>query len=309
MTSGNTSGMVPLIKILTAPAWVDYALIDSGNGKKLEKFGPYLFVRPEHQATWPPHLLPIQWEKAHAVFQASSGEETGGHWHQTQTVENSWKMKYKNLTFLARFSNSRHLGVFPEQAAHWDWVSRCIKGTKSQAHVLNLFGYTGLATLAAAQAGGHVTHLDAAKKSISWARQNQSLSGLVDRPIRWIVDDAMKFVQREVRRGVKYDGIIMDPPKFGRGPKGEIWDGLEMLSELLRLCFQILKPQPTFVVITAYAIRASALSLYYALEPWTREIGGKLTCGELATVEKSAQRIISSAIYARWSLRDHDEDG
>jgi 23S rRNA (cytosine1962-C5)-methyltransferase len=166
--------------------------------------------------------------------------------------------------------------------------------------VLNLFGYTGLASLAAAQAGASVTHVDASKKSVGWARQNQALSQLADRPIRWIVDDALKFIQREDRRGTKYHGIIMDPPKFGRGPKGEVWECFEMLPQLLETCRRILHPQALFLVVTAYAIRASALSLYFALDKAVQELGGTVECGELVTLEQSARRVLSNAIFARW---------
>lgn len=167
-------------------------------------------------------------------------------------------------------------------------------------NVLNLFGYTGLATLAAAAAGAKVTHVDASRKAITWARENQTLSGLEGRPIRWIVEDALKFVQREARRGVKYDGILLDPPKFGRGPKGEVWEVYKSLPELLSACRAVLSDRPLFAVLTVYAVKASALHLYYALDEMMRGFGGKLECGELVTQEKSGERLLSSAVYARW---------
>ena len=294
---------LPVLDLLASPQWSDYELLDSGEGQKLERFGPYLFVRPDHQAVWRRALPPARWQAAQALFQPAGGEEMGGSWQFRRPVADSWPLSYRGLKFLAQMSSSRHLGVFPEQAAHWDWMAQQIQSAARPVNVLNLFGYTGLATLAAAAAGAHLTHVDASKKSVAWARQNQALSGLEDRPIRWIVDDALKFVQREARRGAQYEGIVLDPPKFGRGPKGEVWECFEMLPALLAACRQILSPQPLFVVLTAYAIRASALSIYYALGEMTAGLGGALSAGELVTVEKSAGRVLSQAIYARCGRR------
>jgi 23S rRNA (cytosine1962-C5)-methyltransferase len=170
---------------------------------------------------------------------------------------------------------------------------------------LNLFGYTGLASLACAAAGAQVTHVDASKKSVTWARENQSLSGLADRPIRWIVDDALKFVEREARRGVKYDGILLDPPKFGRGPKGEVWEVYKSLPELLKICREVLDDRPLFVVLTVYAVRSSAIHFKYALEEMLKGSGGTVDCGELVTEEKSAGHLLSQAVYARWGANSH----
>jgi 23S rRNA (cytosine1962-C5)-methyltransferase len=290
----------PVLHLLESPDWVDYELLDSGNGSRLERFGPYIFVRPEHQAVWAPALPEGKWKSVHAIFQ-STGEESGGHWKFLKPIEETWPMQYKGLQFLARTSNSRHVGVFPEQANHWDWINAQVRASKTSLRVLNLFGYTGLATLAAAQAGAQVTHVDASKKSISWARENQALSSMEAKPIRWIIDDALKFVQREMRRGAQYDGLILDPPKFGRGPKGEVWEVFEMLPTLLEACQAILSPKPAFLVITAYAIRASALSLYYAAEEMLAGYRGSLSTGELVVREKSKGRLLSAAIFVRWS--------
>ncbi|HEY9527492.1 MAG TPA: class I SAM-dependent methyltransferase, partial [Anaerolineales bacterium] len=216
---------------LESSHWTDYALLDSGDGLKLERFGRYVFARPESQAMWK-RSLDAEWQNAHAVF-VPTGEESGGHWDFKKKMEEKWEMKYildptqvvrGELKFWVMTTPGRHLGVFPEVAAHWDWLSGLIAQSKREVNVLNLFGYTGLASLAAAAAGARVTHVDASKKSVGWARDNQTLSHLGEKPIRWIVDDALKFVQREARRGIKYDGVILDPPKFGRGPKGEIWE-------------------------------------------------------------------------------------
>jgi 23S rRNA (cytosine1962-C5)-methyltransferase len=195
----------------------------------------------------------------------------------------------------------RHLGVFPEQAVQWDWISEKISSAPGgTTRVLNLFGYTGLASLVAAQSGAQVTHVDASKKSIAWARHNQELSGMQAMPVRWIVDDALKFVEREARRGNRYSGLILDPPKFGRGPKGEVWEFFELFPRLLAACRAVLSPQPLFVVITAYAIRASALSLYYQLGEMMAGLGGSLAAGEIGMADSSAGRVISMALFARW---------
>lgn len=293
--------------MLTSSHWDDYALLDSGNGAKLERFGPYTFVRPEHQAIWRPALPQERWRAAHATFRPT-GEESGGRWEFHLPVKTPWRMSYKGLSFLAFTANSRHMGVFPEQAAHWDWMIALIKERSRHSatpiRVLNLFGYTGLATLAAAQAGAQVTHVDASKKSILLARENQSLSGLSDRPIRWLVDDAYKFVRREVRRGSQYEGIVLDPPKFGRGPQGQVWELFESLPELLENCRAILSPKPLFVILTAYAIRASALSAYYAVREMMAGLSGEIETGELALIENSAGRLLSTAIFARWSAKE-----
>jgi 23S rRNA (cytosine1962-C5)-methyltransferase len=294
---------IPSIEVLPSSDWTDYELLDCGDGVKLERFGSFTFIRPEHQAVWKPALPQKVWESANAVFQAS-GEESGGNWKFRKPIEAEWKMRYKELTFWARTSASRHLGVFPEQATHWDWIRERIQNAHKPVNVLNLFGYTGLATLAAAQAGASVTHVDASKKTINYARENQLLSGLENKQIRWIVEDAFKYVKREVRRGAIYDGIIMDPPKFGRGPKGEVWEFFKMLPVLLQEIRPLFGNQPLFLVITAYAIRASALSLHYSIQEMMRNYQGNLASGELVTLEKSASRILSMAIFTRWSASE-----
>jgi 23S rRNA (cytosine1962-C5)-methyltransferase len=295
---------MPEINILSSPDWKDYALLDSGNGLKLERFGRYTFVRPEVQALWAPSLPAARWEAAEAVFQPT-GEESGGHWLRLEPIPEQWEMAYGDLRFTVMTTPGRHLGVFPECAAHWDWMGAQIaserKTSKREINVLNLFGYTGLASLACARQGAMVTHVDASKKSVAWARANQALSGLEERPIRWIVEDALKFVQREARRGVKYDGLILDPPKFGRGPKGEVWEVFKSLPELLTACRQVLSETPLFVVLTVYAVKLPALHAREALAGMLgARRGGGLTCGELVTVEASAGRMLSQAVYARW---------
>ena len=291
---------------LESTRWTDYALLDSGDGLKLERFGKYVFMRPESQAMWKP-ALEREWKNADAVF-VPSGEESGGHWDFKKKVDEQWIMHYplldKSLSFRVMTTPGRHLGVFPEVAAHWDWFSDLIAratSAKREINVINLFGYTGLASLAAAAAGGKVTHVDASKKSVNWARENQALSKLDDKPIRWIVDDAVKFVQREARRGTKYDGIILDPPKFGRGPKGEVWEVYKSLPNLLETCRECLSSNPLFVVTTVYAVRASAIHVAQAMDEMMRKYRGNVESGELVTREQSKGRLLSQAVYARWT--------
>jgi 23S rRNA (cytosine1962-C5)-methyltransferase len=315
--------MAPEIHLLSSPRWKDYELLDSGDGLKLERFGSYTFVRPEVQAVWKRGLPAASWDSAHAVFQPS-GEESGGHWKFNKKVPEQWEMKYTlfqsasdlsrtpheeimELRFSVMTTPGRHLGVFPECASHWDWMGEQIRiGGRTgnpaghPANVLNLFGYTGMASLACAASGAKVTHVDASRKSVSWARANQALSGLAEKPVRWIVDDAMKFVEREARRGVKYDGILFDPPKFGRGPKGEVWEIYKSLPQLLAASREVLSDRPLFVVLTVYAVKLSAIHTYFALDEMMKGRGGHLECGELVTEEKSVGRLLSQAVYARW---------
>ena len=296
-----------LFTFLESSRWKDYALIDSGDGLKLERFGDYIFVRPESQAMWK-RSLDSEWKQPHAIFQPT-GEESGGHWDFKRKVAEQWNLHYPlphpstGLTFKVMTTPGRHLGLFPEVAAHWDWFSELIAQSKMEINVLNLFGYTGLASLAAAAAGAKVTHVDASKKSVSWARENQALSNLTERPIRWIVEDALKFVQREARRGAKYDGMILDPPKFGRGPKGEVWEVYKSLPGLLEACRACLSDHPLFVVTTLYAVRASAIHVAQAMENMMDEFEGKIEMGELVTREQSAERLLSQAVYARWERK------
>jgi 23S rRNA (cytosine1962-C5)-methyltransferase len=294
---------------LESSRWKDYALLDSGDGLKLERFGKYIFARPESQAMWKRALKESEWRNADALF-VPTGEESGGHWDFKKKVEEQWTLRYplpfsnESLSFKVMTTPGRHLGVFPEVAAHWDWFSELVHHRVREEHketnVLNLFGYTGLASLAAAAAGAKVTHVDASKKSVGWARENQALSRLTEAPIRWIVEDASKFVQREARRGVRYDGIILDPPKFGRGPKGEIWEVYKSLPDLLKDCRECLSANPLFVVTTVYAVRASAIHVAQAMDDMMKGFGGRIDSGELVTREQSAGRLLSQAVYARW---------
>lgn len=290
----------PRLTVLTSPGWQDYELLDSGRGQKLERYGPYRFVRPEPEAVWRPALNERAWTQVDAVFEPSA-EENGGHWKKLRTLPEHWIMAYKGMRFTARLSASRHVGVFPEQASQWDWIDAQVTQAKRPLKVLNLFGYTGIASLAAARAGADVTHVDASRKVITWARENQTYSGLEAASLRWIMDDALKFVQREVRRGAHYDGFILDPPKFGRGPKGEVWEFYKLIPNLLETCRTLFSASPAFLVLTAYAVKASALTLHQALGEMTAGLGGQCEAGEVTLAETSGGRLLPLAIFARWS--------
>jgi 23S rRNA (cytosine1962-C5)-methyltransferase len=290
---------LPQINLQSSPDWKDYELLDCGDGRKLERFGPYTLIRPEAEAIWRPAQARL-WLSADAEF-TPSAEKNGGHWVYQKPIPERWQMEYKGLRFWAQTTASKHVGLFPEQASQWDWLESQIQSSKRRPNVLNLFGYTGIASLAAARSGAEVTHVDASQKSINWGKENQALSGLKDSPIRWLVDDAFKFVKREIRRGSQYDGLILDPPKFGRGPKGEVWEFYKILPDLLDGCRQILSPQPIFLLLTAYAVKASSLTLHFALDEMMRKYKGNISVGEVLLQEKTNQHAISMAIFARWS--------
>ncbi len=287
------------INLTTSPDWKDYQLLDSGNGKTLERFGKYLLIRPRPQAIWSPALPASEWKKANATL-VEEKQEYGGKWSILNPMEKSWLISYKDLRFQLQLSSSRHVGIFPEQATHWDWIREQIQVSKKQMRVLNLFGYSGAATLAAAAVGAEVTHVDSSKHAITWANANVKLSKLQEKPVRWIAEDALKFVKREARRGNTYHGIVMDPPKFGRGSSGEVWDFFKRIPELIEATQGILANDARFIVMTAYAISASAVVTHQAVE---QIVGnkGKLESGELVTTDESAGHILSHAIYTRWS--------
>jgi 23S rRNA (cytosine1962-C5)-methyltransferase len=291
---------LPQINLLTSPDWSDYELVDSGNGSKLERYGTYLIKRPEPEAIWNPSKPEKLWSQAHAEF-LPTAEKNGGHWIEHRQMEDRWMMQYKNLSFWVQKTASRHLGVFPEQAVQWDWIQQQVTTAGRPLNVLNLFGYTGIASLAAAKAGAFVTHLDASKKVNVWGQDNQSASSISDKKIRWLVDDAFKFVNREIRRNSRYDGIILDPPKFGRGPKGEVWEFYKIFPDLLESCRQIISDKPVFILVTAYAIKASALTLYYGIEEMMRAHKGTTSAGEVILHEKNGKHAVSMAIFGRWT--------
>ena len=284
--------------VMRTTGWADYALLDSGNGRKLERYGRYRVVRPEPQCLWTPRLSQAEWDRADAVFDPTD-EDEAGRWSFRQQPAESWPLSWGEAKFHGRFTAFRHLAFFPEQAANWDWLDGHIRARKTPPRVLNLFGYTGVASLVCAAAGAQVTHVDASKKALAWAKDNAVLSGRGD--IRWIVEDARKFVQREVRRGSQYEGIILDPPKYGRGPTGEVWKLFEHLPELAGLCAQLLSPDASFLILNAYAERISGASLSGLLAQDLADREGRIDWGELALVEEAGDRQIGLSFFARWS--------
>ena len=280
--------------------WADYALLDSGGGRKLERYGPYKVVRPEPQCLWTPRLAPGAWDAADAVFDPTD-EEDAGRWRFNGRPKEVWPLSWGEARFNGRFTAFRHLAFFPEQAANWTWLDAAVRGAGGQPRVLNLFGYTGVASLVMAAAGAAVTHVDASKKAVAWARENAELSGLAERPIRWITEDARKYVAREVRRGSKYEGIILDPPKYGRGPGGEVWRLFEDLPELAGLCAELLSENAKFLVLNAYAERISGAALAGLLAEKLAGRGGRIEWGELALVEERGDRAIGMSFFARWA--------
>jgi 23S rRNA (cytosine1962-C5)-methyltransferase len=287
--------------ILEVEPSADYALLDSGDGRKLEQYGPYRIVRPEGQAIWRPALPESEWVAADAIFTGDTDEEGIGRWRFPGTpLGETWPMRHDGLDYLGRFTSFRHVGVFPEQGSHWAHMEALIRAAGRPVKVLNLFGYTGLASLVAARAGAEVTHVDASKKAIGWARENQQLARLSDKPIRWICEDAMKFVEREERRGSRYDIVLFDPPAYGRGPKGEVWQLFEDLPAMADLCRAVTTPNPLAVVLTAYSIRASFFAIHALMRDTFAGMGGRVESGELVIREKSAGRALSTSLFSRW---------
>jgi len=293
-----------MTEILITKKSKDYELIDSGEGEKLERFGKIVVARPDPQALWSKLRL-AEWKKADAVF---FREEKSG-WKINKNVPDNWFIELGGLKFKIHLSAFKHVGLFPEQAGNWEWIGESIRSLKSvksvkierPVNILNLFGYTGGATLAAAKAGDEVCHVDGSKVAINWAKDNAEASGLVDKPIRWILDDAIKFVKREIKRGRRYDGIVMDPPAFGHGPGGEMWKIEDNFLELLDLCFQVLSEQPLFFLINGYASGYSALAYKNNLLELKNKFGGEIEAGELA-IEEGGGRLLPCGIYARWCL-------
>ena len=289
--------LVPDPVVMTGAGWADYGLVDSGHGRKYERYGAYRFIRPEPQAMWRPRLE--TWD-AHAEFVPGSDEDGGGRWSFGSRVPEGWPLSWGEAKFTAQCTPFRHLGFFPDMAPVWDWMGEQLDG-RSDASTLNLFGYTGVGTQALSRFGP-VTHVDASKKSVAQARANAELAGIADRPLRWMVDDAAKFTAREVRREKRYDGIILDPPKFGRGPEGEVWRLEEHLPRLLGDCGRLLDDQSRFLFLTVYAVRMSSLALIGLMDEIFRDLPGKLEHGDLAVREEGPDgRLLPTAIFARWS--------
>ena len=292
--------------VMAGEHWADYGLVDSGHGRKLERYGPYRFVRPEPQAMWTPRLA--DWQ-AHGEFVPGSDEDGGGRWQFAHDVpQDGWPLAWEDVRFTAQCTPFRHLGFFPDMAPVWSWMGEQLGG-REDAQLLNLFGYTGVGTLALSRFG-QVAHVDASKKSVAQARENAMLSGMEDRPIRWLVDDAAKFAAREVRRGRRYDGIILDPPKFGRGPGGETWRLEEGLPGLVGDCRKLLDGDSRFLFLTVYAVRMSSLALGGLLAELFADLPGTIEHGDLAVREEALRqaqderaggRLLPTAIFARWS--------
>lgn len=300
MTGTGTIRDLPLL-VTRGPA--GYALLDSGNGRKLERFGTIVVDRPEVQAMWQPRLPRTEWAKAYAVFSASGEDEEKGRWRVDRPVPEAWPVEVEGLRMICKLAGLWHLGLFPEQVPHWQWMVAGLGAAPAgeRPRVLNLFAYTGAASLIAAKAGAEVVHVDASKKAVAWARENAAASGLADAPVRWICEDARKFVAREVRRGRTYQSILLDPPKFGRGPDGEVWDLFEHLSALLADCVKLLAPAGAHLVLTAYAIRASSLALDGLMREHLGHRKGALESGELALCEHGSERLIGTSLFSRWS--------
>jgi len=287
---------------LTGEPWADYALIDSGLGRKYERYGARRFIRPEPQAMWAPALG--EWD-ADGAFVPGSDEDGGGRWAYVRDVpKGGWPLTWNGLTFTAQTTPFRHLGFFPDMMPVWTWASAKLGASAqlgAQSSALNLFGYTGVGTLAMAQAGASVTHVDASKKSVEAARANAALSGMAGKPIRWLIDDAAKFAAREVRRGKRYDGIILDPPKYGRGPEGEVWQLERDLAALIANIRALVDERSAFVFLTVYAIRMSALAIGELLAQGFADLPGRVEAGELAVREEARGLALPTAIFARWS--------
>ena len=281
-----------------------YALIDSGAGRKLERFGNIVVDRPEPQALWRRSLGAEAWGAAHGVFSASGDDEEKGKWRLDKCVPESWPVTVRDVTLTCRLRGLWHLGLFPEQLPHWEWMLKEIARVEGERpRVLNLFAYTGAASLLAARAGAEVTHVDASKAAIQWAKDNQAASGLGDAPIRWILDDAAKFVAREARRGRTYHVILVDPPKFGRGPGGEVWDLFQSLPDLMKTLASLLVPDRSAMILTVYAIRASALAFEQLAADVLRGRGGEFDTGELALAVRGepGRPAVPTSLFVRWT--------
>ncbi|MFM8543253.1 MAG: class I SAM-dependent methyltransferase [Chakrabartia sp.] len=283
---------------LIGDAWADYGLIDSGHGRKLERYGPHRFIRPEPQALWAP--AQANWDAA-GEFVPGSDEDGGGQWRFDHPLPHAgWTGQWEEVRFTMQPTPFRHLSFFPDMAPVWSWMRGQLAGLEAPT-AMNLFGYTGVGTLALAAKGAAVTHVDASKKSVEAARANAALSGMADRPVRLIIDDALKFAAREVRRGKRYDGIILDPPKYGRGPEGEVWKLEEGLPPLIAECRKLLDADSRFLFLTVYAVRMSALSIGELVRQHFADLGGQVECGELGVREETRGLTLPTAIFARWS--------
>lgn len=298
--------MSSTLTLLPQINWTDYELLDSGEGERLERFGPYTLRRPDPQTWWRKSLSEQQWQAADASFVRTTADK--GEWRTRTAIPEYWPLKWQSLTALAHLTPFKHTGIFPEQSAHWQWLTTAVteyrrQFPQEQPRVLNLFAYTGLSSIVATQAGAFVTHVDASRSALNWARRNQEASGLDADSIRWMLDDVFAFVQREVRRGRTYHGLILDPPSYGHGPDGKAWNIQRHLGELLTACRQLLAPQPALVLLNAYAVSTSAVTLTNMLTSYLELPETEITAGELVLVESSGSRQLSTGIFARWQFQ------
>jgi len=278
----------------------DYELIDTSAGERLERWGDILLIRPDPQIIWDTEKKDPRWHNAHARYHRSN--KGGGHWEPYQKMPEVWPVQWQGITFRLKPMGFKHTGLFPEQAVNWAYAMEKIAGAGRPVKVLNLFGYTGAATLACLKAGASVTHVDAAKGMVQWAKENAAASGLSDRQVRWLVDDCVKFVRREQRRGNKYDAIIMDPPSYGRGPGGEVWKLEEQLDGLLRLCMDILSPEPLFIILNSYTTGLSPAVMEYLLNVLlVPKLGGRVTADEIGLLVTATGMVLPCGNTAIWS--------
>ncbi len=282
-----------------AEHWKDYALLDASDGERLERWGDVILIRPDPQVIWKtPKTHPL-WNRAHARYLRSG--TGGGHWEMFRRIPDAWQIGYGALTFNVKPMGFKHTGVFPEQAVNWDFTADVIRGAGREVRVLNLFAYTGGATLAALRAGAQVVHVDASKGMVAWAKENAASSGLADRPVRWIVDDCIKFVKREIRRGNTYDIIIMDPPSYGRGPGGEVWKLENEIYDFAALCAQLLSDDPLMVLINSYTTGLSPSVMAYILgSVIPPRFGGRLACDEIGLPVEKTPLVVPCGASAMW---------
>ena len=279
--------------------WEDYEILDMANGEKLERWGKYLLIRPDPQIIWNKKTNESKWKEANAIYNRS--KTGGGSWNYKTKLPEAWKINYKELTFNIKLMGFKHTGLFPEQAANWDWMIQKIQNAKREIKVLNLFAYTGGASVACLYAGASVCHVDSSKGMVAWAKENVISSGLQDRKIRYIVDDVVKFVEREIRRGNTYDAIIMDPPSYGRGANGEVWQFEDSINNLVELCMKVLSDKPLFFLINSYTTGISSTVLSNILKlNMSEKYNGKISSGEVGLPMKDSKLILPCGIYGRW---------
>ena len=279
--------------------WKDYEILDMANGEKLERWENITLIRPDPQIIWKEKSFPEKWKNANAKYNRSN--TGGGNWNFIKPLPKSWQIKYKDLTFNIKPMGFKHTGIFPEQAVNWDWMMNKIRNSNREAKILNLFAYTGGASVACLKAGASVCHVDSSKGMCEWAKENVASSGLRERPIRFLIDDVVKFVNREIRRGNKYDGIIMDPPSYGRGANGEVWKFEENIADLVKLCMNVLSDKPLFFLINSYTTGISSQVLENLLRiNIPKKVSGKFSHGELGLPMTNSKLILPCGIYGRW---------